>query len=119
MPAAPRYNRISALFVALLYVFLSTFGAVAHTHAFVEPDRKVPASVVGVSHPSVSTATHWLIAAQRDCAVCEWQALSVTQVGTPQPPVDSALLRMVLAVPIFSFDAVSVARFSSRAPPAA
>ena len=117
MRFATRNNRISALLVALLYVFFTTFGAVAHTHAIVDPGSKGQTSVaIGAQH-SVSIPAHCLDAGQRDCAACEWQALSVTQITTAQPPVESALLRLISAEPVFAFDAVSIARSSSRAPP--
>ncbi len=114
-----RNNRISALLVALLYVFFATFGAVAHTHAIVDRGPKGQTTVAIGAHHSVSTPTHCLDAGQRDCAACEWQALSVTRVTTAQPSVESALLRILPAVPVFAFDAVSIARSSSRAPPTA
>ncbi len=120
LQSAARYNRISALLVALLYIFFSTFGAVAHTHTFVEPDRTAPVSVNTVSPASASHPTHYAITSSRDCAACEWQALSVTQTSPPQPHVASALLCMVVpAMPAFSLHAVCLARFSSRAPPTA
>ena len=118
MPAVSRHNRISALLVALLYVFFSTFGAVAHTHASAEPDRTVPFALRGAPHAAPS-AGHVLVSAQRDCAACEWQALSVTQVSTAQPPAESALLRMVPSAPSFSVYIVCLSRFSSRGPPTA
>ena len=117
LPVSARHNRISAFLVALLYVFFSTFGAVAHTHAPVEFDRKAPVSIGADS--SASNVARCSITSPRDCAACEWQALSVTQVSASQAHVDSALLRMVPAMPSFSVHAVCLARFSSRAPPTA
>lgn len=119
LTAGARYNRISALLVALLYVFFTTFGAVAHTHAFVEPSRKALAEIGAQPGHSASAVDYCVSASQRDCAACEWQALSVTQVSAPQPSIASALLHLVPTVPVFAFDAVAIARSSSRAPPAA
>ena len=47
------------------------------------------------------------------------QAPAVTPAASPQCQVESTLLGIVIAVPIFSTYTVCVARFSSRAPPAA
>jgi hypothetical protein len=113
-----KHNRTSALLVALLYVFFSTFGAVAHTHVSVDGGRTGPAYAGAVANHLTPDA-HRLGPAQPDCAACEWQALSVTKTNVPQPQIQSALLHMVPAVRTFSVYTVCLARFSSRAPPTA
>ena len=118
MPAIYRKNRISALLVALLYVYFTTFGAVAHTHATLDLHRSPSATIAAAAHGSLCCG-HFLLAAQRDCAACEWQALSVTQNNASPPLVESALICMVPTVPVFSYYRECSARFASRAPPTA
>jgi hypothetical protein len=118
MPAASRHNRISALLVALLYVFFSTFGAVAHTHTSADGGRSAVASV-GASAIDATPAAHHIVPSQPDCAACEWQALSVTRTHGSYAQIESALLSMVPTMRTFSFYTVCPARFSSRAPPTA
>jgi hypothetical protein len=116
LPVASRHNRISALLVALLYVFFSTFGAVAHTHCA----APAPAGAgVGSAAASSRPGPHLLAFSQRECAACEWQALAVTQAAPAHAHVDAPLLRMVPAVRAFSLHTVCLTRFSSRAPPSA
>ena len=117
MRSTRRNNRISALCVALVYVFFSTFGAVAHSHGYFDPQSTAQAKIGSVKQPASSH--HHIVAGQRDCAACEWQALSVTQIAPPAAHVDSALIRMVPTVRSFAIHTVSLSRFSSRAPPVA
>ena len=117
MLRASHPNRIAALLVALLYLFFSTFGAVAHTHASADGGRSAAASI-GVHTTHVTPAAHYLVPAQPDCAACEWQALSVTQTSGSHAQIESALLSIVPTVRAFSLYTVCLARFSSRAPPA-
>jgi hypothetical protein len=116
--AAYRYKRTSATLAALLYIFFSLFGAMAHTHAPINLNQSA-AAAVGSHAFHTEIAARGLTSSQPDCAACEWQALSVTQTSGPQPHIESALLCMVSTVPSYAFFTVCLTRFSSRAPPAA
>jgi len=115
--ADSRINRIYALLVTLLYVFFTTFGAVAHTHTAVSLGRTAPGPSRLANTPAADDSS-CLVSSQRECAACEWQALSVTQTASPQVISESALLPIVPVVPSFSIFTVCLARFSSRGPPA-
>ena len=118
MRAVSRVNRIHALLVALLYVFFTTFGAVAHTHTSLLTGKS-GSSASRLASQDLSSDATCFANGQRDCAACEWQALSVTHtVSTPVHAVE-ALLPIVPTYPDFSIYTVCLSRFSSRGPPSA
>ncbi|HLJ54202.1 MAG TPA: hypothetical protein VKT77_04130 [Chthonomonadaceae bacterium] len=101
------HNRIAALFVALIYVFFATLGAVAHTDA--------PAG----DGPAAGKHAHATVSAPRDCAVCEWQAISATPLVSAPPPTPACVLvQMQPAISTWSFTTAAPARVTSRGPPA-
>ncbi len=117
MPANSKNNRIAPLFVGLLYLFLSTFGAVAHTHTSPNSGRYGATSRRGqTAGPGLLTVT--IGSEQRDCAACEWLALSVTHSTSVAPDVGLTLLLVTAPAPVLSTRPVCVSPFSSRAPPA-
>lgn len=114
-------GRLQIALMALLYVFLSTFGALTHTDVspFNEATNgKQTSGSVSVAAWSASDTQD--VAAALHCAYCEWQANSVSHTLLPpavaHPPLPGrALLAKLLTVNTASS---FLARFSSRAPPA-
>lgn len=112
--------RAQALLVAVLYLFLSTFGMLTHSHAGQEGDSSIASAVsftavaVTPAHP-ILRAGH--VSAPRECAFCDWQANSVS---AALPPFRVLYMAPTPEAPVGRTGRIHtafLARFSSRAPP--
>ena len=127
-----RPARLHVALVALLYVFLCTFGALTHDHARGENDNAFQ-SVQSSSASPFSDASHVsteisrerrtdnarLSAVPAHCAYCDWQANSLARIVTPArflSPYTIAFHYQAFCTPRLL---TCTARSSSRAPPAA
>ena len=118
-----KWARAHSALVALLYVFLCTFGALTHTHAgHSDATETAVATQNGASKgafgrtPRIGQGKHGL-SAVTSCAFCDWEANSQGRTVTPFalcPPVYIACLPVSFSTP---FIALVPARASSRAPP--
>ncbi len=117
-----RSARLSAAFIAALYVFLSTFGALTHSHAV--PGQALEAVVETASSAQLpqshaSTISQPAAQAPCHCAFCDWQATSVDVPTFPpaiQPPLPAAL---PAAETITALRSIFLPHSCSRAPPQA
>jgi hypothetical protein len=116
-----RLARAQAALVALLYVFLCTFGTLTHTHAWLGCDMNEAESVAVVASPA---AAHLKLvkhhpAAAPHCAFCDWQANSVSMALPIQHCVSPFLVALVAPCQVVIPVTVRIIQTSSRAPPAA
>jgi hypothetical protein len=119
-----RLARAQAAFVGLLYVFLTTFGTLTHTHAWIGGEIEDAVAVVAPRSQSASEASG--IAAFRHrpdtpshCAFCDWQANGVSVAL----PIHHCVLPRLVALAPPRLVAISISiqsvETSSRAPPVA
>jgi len=110
-----RPARAQAAFVAVLYVFLSTFGTLTHTHFTL-----ASASARQVSSSQQEALCDQVCAPNVPCAYCEWQASSVSA-ALPLYRVASVVTpRALVPAPLNgSLHSAFLPGFSSRAPPSA
>jgi hypothetical protein len=117
-----RLARAQAAFVALLYVFLCTFGTLTHTHAWLGGEAAVTESVVA---PAVSPSGGATRVAARNhcasphCAFCDWQANSVSTALALQHGVAPRLVALPASLQIVIPVTIRIVQTSSRAPPLA
>jgi hypothetical protein len=117
-----RRVRAQAAFIGVLYLFLSTFGTLTHTHPLLDQDPNAAAAAHAMAVRSASTAETTLAkrtaTSGSHCVFCEWQATSLTA-PTPPPQMTAPLLVALTAArrPAILFSAFPV-RSTSRAPPA-
>ena len=115
MKVTSRCNRITALLVAILYVFFSTFGALSHTHASLQSGDNTS----GITHSTSKRsgdAGHD-ISSQQHCSVCDWQANYAPPNAIPEYVTAPFMVQFLHVKPSYSYFSVCLARFSSRAPP--
>ncbi len=101
--------RVQATLIALLYLFLATFGTLTHSHA--APDASTSVSKVSgesVVHGHTPT-TH--------CAICDWQANSVSPALTLRFCLGLTSKRVSHPLVVFSAPQSTITYSSSRAPP--
>ena len=119
-----KWMRAHAALVAILYVFLCTFGTLTHTHAgHNDAAEGVTVAQRGASPvmPGQTVQAHrskHALSAVTPCAFCDWEANNQGRVVTPLllcPPVYIACARVSFSTPLI---ALVLARASSRAPPA-
>ncbi len=104
-----RRARWSSALVALLYVLLSTVGAVTHSHGFPNAGYNLPGD-----HPTISVR-----AEAPHCPVCEWQGLSVVPPAPAPVSVAHALLSLDATSLVASLTTAIPPRSAARAPPLA
>ncbi len=119
-----RLARAQAAFVALLYVFLCTFGTLTHTHATLRGETESAGFAASVSESKAPRQA--AISAGRVhpqiayCGFCEWQANSVSAALTPFHITRPVLRRVLVLLPLPALlHSTYLAGFSSRAPPLA
>jgi len=120
-----RLSRAPAAFVAVLYVFLSTFGTLTHTHAWFGEEADEPtAAITSESRLQIGNAPtrvfgRYGAGAPTHCAFCDWQANSVSVAL----PIQHCNLPRVIALAAPCLVAISIpvrgVETSSRAPPPA
>ena len=119
--------RAQAAFVALIYVFLCTFGTLTHVHSGAEEGFSHTASAAHQNHTFAPGSSSYLASAivstqstpaPTHCAFCEWQANTLGRISTPSRspvPTNVACIyvrRCTRIAPVFT------TLSSSRAPPA-
>jgi hypothetical protein len=107
-------NRRLAALVALLYVFFSTFGALAHSHARSEVPG-APQVIHGSRQTVVTPAAGGTVPVH--CLICEWQSVQVTPPPTPAQVVQPILLSGAQIAVTFRLPSLPALRSSSRGPP--
>ncbi len=112
-----RPGRAQAAFVALLYVFLNTFGSLTHSHVTSTPNANTP-PVQAVRH-NLRTAqiTADTSPAPFHCQFCEWQATNIAAPLPPQEITKPHLIAFAVASRTQHPAAIGLPRPSSRAPP--
>lgn len=116
MSLASLSNRRLAVFVSLLYVFFSTFGALTHSHAASEPTG---ASSAADTHRQTSLSQVGGGSVPAHCPVCEWQSVQVTSPPSLSPVTPPVLLRFEQTASLFRLSSLPATRSSSRGPPRA
>lgn len=118
-----KWVRAQSALMALLYVFLCTFGTLTHTHVgHNHASGDTPSQVGASAHKSSKTArvrqSRPTVSAVASCAFCDWQANSHARTVTPFA-LYASLTFACAHVPFFTaLTTAAVARASSRAPPA-
>ncbi len=115
-----RLARAQAALVALLYVFLSTFGTLTHTHSRVEEIDPEAVAVPARSGPPalrLAANTHSTPSGVLHCAFCDWQANSVSPALTAQHCVSPLLAALAAASIVVLPVRAHYVHTSTRAPP--
>jgi hypothetical protein len=111
--------RTQAALVALLYVFLSTFGTLTHTHAWIGGEVDTDGTVTSSASPIVAqrpaVAHHFT--ADTHCAFCDWQANSVSTALPLQHCVVPCFVALSAPRQVVISVTVRIVQSSSRAPP--
>jgi hypothetical protein len=112
--------RAQALLVAVLYLFLSTFGMLTHSHVGLDgvsgiaPAAPITTVTAAQAHPILRKGH---VSTPQECAFCDWQASCVS---IALPPFRILYMAPSPEAPVGrtgSIHTVFLARFSSRAPP--
>ena len=127
--------RAQAALVALLYVFLCTFGTLTHVHTPEESQTSAPSQSLVTSGSNVSTVSRPTVSAKADtthskthllaakstlhCSFCDWQANSLARIVLPLHLIAPASFVCFYLPTTESCAFQAAPRAASRAPPLA